>query len=264
MSSAALIILIVVFLLSSIIGVVTGSNSLIAVPVMFEFGIEEKRAVATNMFGLVFMAVGGAIPFLRQGTVKVGELSPMIVLTVIGSAIGAAIVGLVSNESIKLIVTVGMIAVVIFTIVRPKNADVERAIASADELQERQTVFSGGSVFGYSVVFLLAIYGGLYSGGYVTVLTAVLVAFFGFSFGGSIAATKVINIFSSSVATIVFIYQGLVDFKLGLILGVTMFIGGYFGAHFATKMNERVLRLIFYSAVFLLALKMLFDLFAGR
>ena len=52
MSTTALILLILLFFLTSAVGVVTGSNSLITVPVMFQFGIEPKVAVATNMFGL--------------------------------------------------------------------------------------------------------------------------------------------------------------------------------------------------------------------
>jgi len=91
MPTATLLLLILIFLVTSLIGVVTGSNTLIAVPAMFEVGIDEKQAVATNMFALVFMAIGGAIPFLRKGTVKVGELWPMIALTIVSSRIGHAI-----------------------------------------------------------------------------------------------------------------------------------------------------------------------------
>ena len=112
---------------------------------------------------------------------------------------------------------------------------------------------------GYALVFALAIYGGLYSGGYVTVLTAVLIAFFGMTYAGSIAATKVLNVFSSSIATAVFIYQGLVNYRLGAILAVTMFAGAFVGAHYATKMNEVWLRRIFLSAVLLLAVKTIID-----
>src|SRR4051794_9809836 len=93
MATDACVILIIVFFLTSVIGVVTGSNSLIAVPVMFQFGIEPKVAVATNMFGLVFMSVGGTIPFLRKGAIDTRRISPLIVLTIISSAIGALLVG---------------------------------------------------------------------------------------------------------------------------------------------------------------------------
>src|SRR6476469_5958480 len=108
MTAYALIILIAVFFLTSVIGVVTGSNSLIAVPVMFQVGIEPRVAVATNMFALVFMSVGGAVPFIRQGRVDYGKISPLIALTIISSAIGAALVGIISGAGIKLIVTIAM------------------------------------------------------------------------------------------------------------------------------------------------------------
>ena len=66
MPLTSLIALVVLFFVTTVIGVVTGSNSLITVPAMFQFGIDEKVAVATNMFGLTFMAVGASIPFVRQ------------------------------------------------------------------------------------------------------------------------------------------------------------------------------------------------------
>ncbi|MGH9820791.1 MAG: sulfite exporter TauE/SafE family protein [Pyrinomonadaceae bacterium] len=252
MPAIELVILIILFFITTAVGVVTGSNSLITVPVMFQFGINEKVAIATNMFGLTFMAVGASIPFLRQRKINVGKVSPMIVLTVVGSAIGAALVGLITNQGIKLMVSIAMIAVTLFTLVRKTPKDGERHAVSTVSLAAA-----------YILAFLLAIYGGLYSGGYVTILTATVVAFFGMTFSEAVAATKLINVFSSLVATIVFAWQGLIDYNLGLILGVTMFVGAYFGAHYATKLNEVWLRRIFLTTVFLLAIKILYDLFAS-
>src|SRR6478736_6763176 len=100
----SLVVLGLLFFLTSIVGVVTGSNSLVTVPVMFEFGIDEKVAVATNMFGLTFMALGGTIPFVRQGSIEFKKLTPHVILTIIGSAIGAMLVGVITNQSIKVIV----------------------------------------------------------------------------------------------------------------------------------------------------------------
>ena len=223
MSTVEFIFLILLFFATSVIGVVTGGNSLITVPVMFAFGIDEKTAVATNMFGLTFMAIGGAIPFIRQGTVDLKKISPMIVLTVIGSAIGASIVAIVSNEAMKLIVTVAMIVVVAFILITGSGRRKKGETSTSDDGQTTpETASKVWPIVGYVSVFLLAIYGGLYSGGYVTILTAVLIAFFGMTYAGSIAATKVLNVFSSSIATAVFIYQGLVNFQLGAVLAVSM------------------------------------------
>ena len=248
MTAYALIVLIAVFFLTSVVGVVTGSNSLIAVPVMFQFGIEPRIAVATNMFALVFMSVGGTIPFLRQRKIEFRKISPLVFITVIASALGALIVGLITNEAIKLIVSIAMIAVVIFTLVKHRSG-----------LEKKEIVSVGSTVLTFFLTFLLGIYGGLYSGGYVTILTATLVAFFGMTYSEAVANTKFINVFSSLIATIVFMWQGLVDYKLGLILGVTMFLGAYVGANFVTKLNEIWIRRIFLTVVLLLAIKTFWD-----
>ncbi|HMJ08024.1 MAG TPA: sulfite exporter TauE/SafE family protein [Pyrinomonadaceae bacterium] len=268
MSTIVVAALIILFFLTSVVGVVTGSNSLITVPVMFQFGIPEKEAVATNMFGLVFMAIGGTIPFVRARVIRFRRTSPLVIMTIVSSAIGAALVGFITNQSIKLIVSVAMIVVALFILVRQKYLPRRtQNVVGSPRLEVRRpapTLWSGGFnwvvMLGYVLTFVLGIYGGLYSGGYVTILTAVFVAFLGMSFGEAVAATKWINVFSSSVATIVFMWQGLVNYKLGMILGLTMFVGAYAGAHYAAKMNDTLLRRIFLSTVVLLAAKTFYDL----
>lgn len=247
--STTLIILVILFFSTAVIGVVTGSNSLITVPVMFQFGIDEKVAIATNMFGLTFMSVGGTIPFVRKGLIDYRKVSPLIVLTIVGSALGALLVGYITNHGIKLLVSVAMIVVAVFTLVKR-----DTGVAESHSVPQRLVVTT------LVATFLLGIYGGLYSGGYVTILTAVLVAFFGMNFTESIASTKLINVFSSTVASVVFAWQGLIDYKLGVVLGVSMFAGAYVGAHYATKLNDVWLKRIFLTIVFFLAAKTVLDL----
>lgn len=251
MTNIELVFLIFLFFVTSVVGVVTGSNSLITVPVMFQFGIDPKVAVATNMFGLTFMSIGATIPFVRNKTIDTKKLSPLIILTLIGSAIGALLVGYITTQSVKLLVSIAMIAVVIFTFIKRERKE---------PANEHLPI----PVVGYAAAFLLAIYGGLYSGGYVTVLTPVLVAFLGMSYTESIGSTKLINVFSSLIASAIFMWQGLVDYRLGAILAVTMFIGAYVGAHFTVKLNEIWLKRIFLATVLILAAKLLFDLFAAQ
>lgn len=249
LSTTDLIWLIVIFFLTSTVGVVTGSNSLITVPVMFQFGIDSRVAVATNMFGLLFMSVGGAIPFVRKGIYDRERLPKLLILTLVGSALGALLVGFISSKTMPVIVSVSMIVVTIFTFLKP-SAGVEK-----------QTVISRGAIAAtYILTFLLGIYGGLYSGGYVTMLTAAYVALFGMTFTEAVANTKIINVFSSLVATLIFAWQGLIDYKLGLILGATMFVAAYIGAYTVTKLNDVWLKRIFLATVLILAVKIIFDL----
>jgi uncharacterized protein len=235
MSAYSLILLILLFFVTSAIGVVTGSNSLITVPVI------------TNMFGLTFLSIGGAIPFLKEDVFDRKRLPLLLLLTVAGSAIGAILVGFMKPSLMPLVVSVSMIFVVLFTLLKP-SAGVEKVEATPIS-----------TILTYILTFLLAIYGGLYSGGYVTMLTAIYVGMFGMTFTQAVANTKVINVFSSLIATAIFAYQGLIDYKLGLILAVTMFVAAYIGAKVVTKLNDLWLKRIFLSTVILLAIKTVFD-----
>ena len=252
MSLSEYLILITVFFVTAAVGVVTGSNSLITVPMMMQLEIDPKVAVATNMFGLTFMSIGASIPFIRNGSVERKRLPRLLALTLAGSGIGAVLVGVISGAAMRGVVAASMLAVIGFILLQPGSGTEESA--------PKGRILT---VAAYAISFVLAVYGGLYSGGYVTMLTACFVALFGMRFTEAVATTKVVNVFSSSVATLVFIWHGLVDWTLGTILAVTMFTAAYIGAHTLTKLSDVWLKRIFISFALVLALKTLADFAIG-
>jgi hypothetical protein len=249
-SGAKLLTLIVVFFLTSVISVVTGSTSLITVPVMIALGIEAHVAIATNMLALTFMSAGGSLPFIGRGVLSRSRLLPSIVLTIIGSGLGAFLLLSIPLKALQITIAVSMIGVAILSLLN-KNLGQTSHDAPTSRL---------GVIAGYAATFLLAIYGGFFSGGYVTMLTAAFVLLFGMTFLQAVATTKVINVFSSGVATLLFIWRGVVDLKLGIILGISMFLGALLGARIALFLSTVWLRRIFIAAVVGLAVKLLLPL----
>lgn len=250
MSGAKLSVLIAVFFFTSLISVVTGSTSLITVPVMIALGIEAHVAVATNMLALTFMSVGGSLPFIGKGVLSRSRLLPSIIFTVIGSGLGAFLLLSIPLKALQITIAVAMIGVVAFS---PLNKNLGRASHDAP-------ASDAGIIAAYAATFLLAIYGGFFSGGYVTMLTAAFVLLFGMTFLQAVAATKVINVFSSGVATLVFVWRGVVDLKLGIVLGAFMFLGALLGSRIALFLSTAWLRRIFIVAVLGLAIKLLLPL----
>ncbi|MBE9221389.1 sulfite exporter TauE/SafE family protein [Cyanobacterium stanieri LEGE 03274] len=248
MTPTELIFLVAIFFLTSVIGVVTGSNSLITVPVMLEFDINPARAIATNMFALIFMSIGGTIPFLKSDVLKRPDLSLLSVLTVIGSILGALLVIIIPADTMPLLISIFMIAVTVFSVTN-KNKGLEK--------QEKPSPTA--LKIGYGLTFGLGIYGGFFSGGYVTTLTATFIGFLNMTFIEAVAITKVLNIFSSIIATLIFMTQGLVDYQLGIILGITMFFGAIIGAKVTMKMSNLWLRRIFLVVVVFLAVRNLWQ-----
>jgi uncharacterized membrane protein YfcA len=246
-AGAKLSVLIAVFFFTSVISVVTGSTSLITVPIMIALGIEAHVAVATNMLALTFMSVGGSLPFIGRGILSRSRLPASVALTIIGSGLGAFLLLSFSLKALQITIAVAMISVAALSLV---NKNLGRASHDAPASHV-------GVIAGYAATFFLAIYGGFFSGGYVTMLTAAFVLLFGMTFLQTVAITKVINVFSSGVATLVFIWRGVVDLKLGIILGASMFLGALLGGRIALFLSTVWLRRIFIAAVLSLAVRML-------
>ncbi|MFN6462545.1 MAG: sulfite exporter TauE/SafE family protein [Nostoc sp. DedVER02] len=243
LTTIQLLVLITVFLIASVISVITGSTSLITVPIMLQFGVEPRTALATNMLALTLMSIGGTLPFIGKGVIDRRRLPRLIVLTLAGSILGALLVLVVPSKSMPLIISISMIVVTVLSIAN-RNAGVVPAEVIPSRIAE---------IAGYIVTFLLGIYGGFFSGGYVTLLTAAYVMLFRMTFVQAIATTKLVNIFSSLVATLIFMMQGIVDYKLGVILGLTMFMGGIIGGHITLSLSSIWLQRIYLTVVSMLA-----------
>lgn len=254
MQISKLLTLVVVFFLTSVVSVLTGSTSLITVPVMIQFGMEPHVAIATNMFALIFLSAGGLTPFLKNGVVLPRELPLMAILTIGGSVAGALLLTKVPAHSLQLVIALAMVAVAVVSLVK-------RDMGMSKRDAPRSATHA---VIGYTLTLALAVYGGFFSGGYVTLLTAVFAVFFHMTFIESIAATKLMNLFSSIVAVALFFWHGIVDLKVGVVLGTAMFAGGALGGMTALKMNAAWLRRIFLVAVLALAARMLYAGLADR
>jgi hypothetical protein len=237
-----LLLLTVVFLAASIISIISGSTSLITVPAMLAFGIEPHIAIATNMLGLTLMSIGGTLPFVGSGVIDVKRLPLLIFLTLIGSVLGALLVLIVPSRSISLIISISMIVVALLSF-----ANRDAGLVPAEREPSRVAEFSG-----YTATFMLGIYGGFFSGGYVTLLTAAYVMLFRMTFIQAIATTKLINIFSSLIATLIFASQRIVDYKLGLVLGLAMFVGGLIGGQLSLRLSNVWLQRIYLTVVAIL------------
>lgn len=250
MGPLELLLLGATFFLTSVVGVVTGANSLITIPVMLQFGIDPRVATATNMLALTFMSLGGVLPFVGKNQFDQQRLPLLVGLTLFSSAVGAYLVTLVPAEAMGFLIAFFMLAVATFVVVNRRAG-----------VTPKTHVGRGAAVSGYLLTFFLGVYGGFFSGGYVTMLTTGFVALFGMTFLQAVATTKVVNLFSSLVATAVYVWAGLIDWPLGLMLSVTMFFGALLGGRLALKLNNEVVRRVFLIVVVALAVKTLvFDL----
>jgi hypothetical protein len=102
----------------------------------------------------------------------------------------------------------------------------------------------------------LSVYGGFFTGGYATLLTYLFVLVMGLSFLESVAATRIMSVFSAAFASVVLGSRGLIDFSLGLPLAMAYTMGAVLGARLALRRGNRWLRAVFITAAIGLSLRL--------
>ncbi|GMA17803.1 sulfite exporter TauE/SafE family protein (plasmid) [Deinococcus metallilatus] len=246
MTPLDLLALSLIFFLTSVISVVTGATSLITVPALLAFGVPTTTALGTNMLALTALSVGATLPFLRGDALDRPRLPALVVLTLVGSVVGALLVFAVPADVLPLIIACALLAVA-GVVLRPTPVPPSTV----------PTPSRTGRLLGYTLTLLLAVYGGFFSGGYVTLLTAAWVATFRMPFLRAVATTKVVNVASSLVASLIFAWRGVIDWPLGVLLGAVMAVGAGLGARWTLRLSEVGLRRLFVGVVLLLAVKTL-------
>jgi len=233
------------------VGAITGGHSLVGVPLLIFFGLDPTVAVATNMAGVGALSLGAAARFTKGGHVGKHPTLLLALLAIPGAIIGARITVELPAQVLQGIIAAAMIGLVVFMAVRP-NWGRERASPSPRRV-----------LFGYVAATIWGIYGGLFSGGYTTVLTFLVVACFGTTLLESVAATKVINLANSAAAVAVFAHAGVIDWHVALPYAAAMALGGAAGAQWASRVSPKHLRRLLLSVVAAMAALLLWRTLAG-
>lgn len=247
----SLISILIICLLSffvSIFSVSAGGTSLLTVPMLISLGMISKNAVATNMFALIFLSIGGAIGFKKEIKIRRYKMiSGFSIITIIGSFIGANLILAIDENVLKKLIAliICIIAGLLF---------LKKGIGVQDKKENMSTT---RLVAGGLLIFILGIYGGFFSGGYVILLSYVLILLFGMNFLQAAFITKIFNVFSSLAACAFFYYNGLIDFVVGIPLAIAMSIGAFWGARLALAKGNLWVRNLFITAIIILAIKLL-------
>jgi uncharacterized membrane protein YfcA len=233
----------------SIFSVTVGGTSLITVPLLISFGMVSKNAVATNMFALAFLSMSGGVGF-RKETAEIPRkmLALFYILTIFGSMLGASLIVVINKEILKKVIGV-MIIVIGGSLFFAKELGIRERKEKISKIK-----FVGASLS----ILILGIYGGFFSGGYVTLLSYVFILVLGLDFLQAAYITKIFNVLSSLAASAFFYYHGLIHFKAGIPLALSMSLGAFLGTKLAVRKGNLWIRNIFIITVILLAVKLFF------
>jgi uncharacterized membrane protein YfcA len=229
---------------------VVGGGGLLQLPaVLLIPGITPVQALATNKLGSIFGTATSSVTYYRRARPDIRTALPMAVIALAGSFGGAAVATVLPASAFKPIIVVALLAVAIFTALRPQ-------LGAATALRfsgHRHHIAAGaaGLVIGF--------YDGLIGPGTGTFLVITLVGLLGYDFLQSSAKAKIVNFATNAGALILFIPHGAVLWVLGLILGAANVAGSYLGSRMAISRGSGFIRVVFLCIVVVLIAKLGFD-----
>ena len=167
----------------------------------------------------------------------------------VGSALGVLAVQQVPSEFLRPLIVVLLVAVVLYSLLK-KDWDRD---TEPRKLTGRMLALS------MLVALVMGFYDGFFGPGTGSFL---LFAFLmlGFDFIGATANTKALNFASNLAATVFFAASGMIDYQMGIFMGISMIFGAYCGARFAITKGVAYVRPMFIVVTTMLIGKQLMDL----
>ena len=249
METANLILLLIVSLFSSVIGSVIGTAMLILPPAMIFLGIPVHTAIATARFSMLGIATGNLARFSMKEKIKLRYVLPFALAGIIGSLISSLFLKHINEEILKKAIGIIMISfslLVFFEVrIKPKKGKT-RATMNPHAISAIGGFFVGGYI-------------GIIGGGGATIIIFLLVLIYGLSFQDALANQKAVTLPISIITTVVFVYQGLIDYGLGVPLLLVNIAGGWIGAELILKFKNTWLKRILVPVIMLMALGLLFS-----
>ena len=236
--------------LAGFVDAIAGGGGLISLPAYLLAGVPMHQAIATNKLSSATGTTISTIRYCRNTKVDWSIAGPAIVLSLIGSSIGAKLTMMMPESVLKIVLLVVLPVTAVF--VFRKNALVEKQSGS---VSHRRMLL-------ITCIAALAIgcYDGFYGPGTGTFLLLVMVGLAKMDMMQAAANTKLINLASNISALVAFLIGGKVVLTLGLAASVFSIAGHYTGSSMVMKNGTKIVKPIILVVLVLLFLKVIFDL----
>ncbi len=228
-------------LAAGFVDAVVGGGGLIQLPALLLGlpGASPVQVLATNKLASACGTTVAAGTYYRRIRPDPRTFLPLMALSFIGSAFGAAVAFLIPKESFDPIVLVVLLVVGTYVLLRPTMGG------------ETMLRFSGHRHTAAAMLVGLAVgfYDGALGPGTGSFFVVILVGLLGYSFLEGSANARLANWATNVAALCVFVPNGAVLWKVGLIMGACNVFGAYAGARTAVAKGAGFVRVFFIVVV---------------
>jgi len=248
MDILTLLIVVSVGFIAGVINTVAAGGSLLTLPTLIFLGLPSAVANGTNRVALVVQSIVATMKFRSSGHFNRRLGYTLGIPAVIGSIIGANLAISISDEWFNALLAVMMVITVIFIVWKPlKTSDL-----AADATFTRKQTIIGGILF-----FFIGIYGGFIQAGAGFFIIATLTAVFGISLIQSNAIKVFVTGLFVSASLVVFIWNGQVNWLIGITLAVGNALGALVGSSIAIHKGDKWIKIFLVITVLAMSFKLL-------
>lgn len=229
------------------LNVIAGGGSFLTLPVLIFLGLPPTLANGTNRVGVLLQNAGAVWGFQRHRVLDWRRAVAAAVPATAGAAVGTWLAVRVGDETFQRTLALLMVAVTLWTLLDPLG-----------RLEGNRVLGGRGGRAGFAVAFFgVGVYGGFVQAGVgFFVLAVTTLAGLDLVRGN---ALKVLCVLAFTVLSLaMFAWWGLVDWRVGLALGLGTTLGGQLGVHLTTLKGHHWVRAVVTVTVVLFAVRLWF------
>ena len=227
-----------------------GGGGLISLPAYLFAGLPPHYTYATNKFSAACGTTFATASFFRSGAmnVKVGVLAA--VGSFAGSALGAHIVLMLSDEVLQAMMFIILPIAAVVILWRRNLPDENRDDGTIDL---KKTLLALGIGLG------IGLYDGIFGPGTGTFAIIAFTSLMRFDLRTANGNAKVLNLASNYASLFTYLSSGLVVFTVGIPCAISGIVGNIIGSHFALKKGAKFIRPMMLVVLVLLLGKLVSD-----
>jgi len=221
---ATIAIAILVGLAAGVINTFAGNGSAMTLGMLTEFfGLPVSVANGTNRVGTMMQGLSSTYSFAKNNKINLKTSKWPIIISFIGAIAGVIMVLQLDNDFFYKIYRYLLVFMLLVILINPK-----RWFNTPENLPLDKP-------YALPLFFALGFYGGFIQMGMGVLFLVATVVILRYNFIRANALKTVIVASYTVVVLAIFHFNGLVDWKVGLIIGVGQAIGGYVAAEFLSK-----------------------------
>ncbi len=242
-------------LLAGWVDAVVGGGGLIQLPALVVGlpGAAPVQILATNKLGSVCGTTVSSLTYYRRVRPDPRTFGPLMLLAFAGSLGGALVASQIPKEAFDPIVLVVLVLVGGYVLLKPSIGEITMLRFAGH--QHLLAAMVAGAVIGF--------YDGALGPGTGSFFVFTLVGLLGYNFLEASAKARMANWATNVAALCVFVPQGAVLWKIGLVMGACNLLGGYVGARTAVARGAGFVRVVFVVVVGAFIVKIGSDVLGG-